>query len=322
MAKRGHQVQVYEMRSDPRLDHDKYTGKSINLAMSERGRSALRRLGIEEEMIESHAIPMRARMIHDLSGGVRVIPYGTRPDHCIYSVSRLFLNQSLLNRAQSHANVDIYFHHKILSVDFESGRSEFLVTSPGPTSTSAAATASSCEAPVHSSPSSSASCTSNGKTGGETLSPAGKFLTAHNEETSSPTTTAGQADERRKVISSSVVIGADGAFSAVRKHLMKSVRMNFSQTFIDHGYMELCIPVTDDNEFAMPANYLHIWPRDQFMMIALPNQDKSFTVTLFMPFASFEAIQTEDHLIQFFEQYFPDSIDLIGRQRLIQVRVI
>lgn len=265
-------------------------------------------------MIESHAIPMRARMIHDLSGDVRVIPYGTRPDHCIYSVSRLFLNQSLLNRAQSHANVNIYFRHKILSIDFESGRSEFLVTSEEPTSTSA-----SCEAPVHSSssPSSAASCTSNGKTGRKTLSPAGKFLTQNRELSS--LTTGGKA-EIRKIIDSEIVIGADGAFSAVRKHLMKSVRMNFSQTFIDHGYMELCIPVTIDNEFAMPANYLHIWPRDEFMMIALPNQDKSFTVTLFMPFASFDAIQTEDQLIQFFERYFPDSIALIGRERLIQVR--
>lgn len=99
---------------------------------------------------------------------------------------------------------------------------------------------------------------------------------------------------------------------------MKGLRMNFSQTFIDHGYMELCIPATSDGEFAMEVNFLHIWPRDEFMMIALPNQDKSFTVTLFMPFASFESIRTPDQLILFFEHYFPDSVDLIGQQRLVR----
>ena len=292
------------MRSDPRLDQENYAGKSINLAMSERGRSALRRLGIEEAMILDHAIPMRARMIHDVDGGQRAIPYGTRPDHCIFSVSRRFLNQSLLNLAQSNANVNIYFHHKLQSIDFESGRSEFLVTSPlEPTSSSSSS--SPAGAPVLSSSSSASD---------ETLSPAGNLLARHDEASR---TSDGEA-RSRKIIESRIVIGADGAFSCVRKHLMKSVRMNFSQTFIDHGYMELCIAATSDNEFAMEVNYLHIWPRDEFMMIALPNQDKSFTVTLFMPFASFDEIQTPDQLILFFEHYFPDSIDLIGRQRLVQ----
>lgn len=67
----------------------------------------------------------------------------------------------------------------------------------------------------------------------------------------------------------------------------------------------------------MPPNYLHIWPRGQFMMIALPNQDKSWTVTLFMPFTKFANITTADELIEFFTEYFPDSIPLIGKKRLI-----
>lgn len=68
----------------------------------------------------------------------------------------------------------------------------------------------------------------------------------------------------------------------------------------------------------MPANFLHIWPRGKFMMIALPNQNKSWTVTLFMPFSNFERIQTFDVLLDFFGEYFPDAIDLIGRKRLLQ----
>lgn len=67
----------------------------------------------------------------------------------------------------------------------------------------------------------------------------------------------------------------------------------------------------------MPKNYLHIWPRGKFMMIALPNQDCSWTVTLFMPFTNFEKLRTADELLAFFEQYFPDAISLIGEKRLI-----
>lgn len=68
----------------------------------------------------------------------------------------------------------------------------------------------------------------------------------------------------------------------------------------------------------MPPNYLHIWPRGEFMMIALPNQDCSWTVTLFMPFNNFKSIDTTDKLIEFFEKYFKDSIPLIGKKKLIQ----
>lgn len=68
----------------------------------------------------------------------------------------------------------------------------------------------------------------------------------------------------------------------------------------------------------MPHNYLHIWPRGEFMMIALPNQDRTWTVTLFMPFKNFETIKTDDDLLEFFGNYFPDSISLIGEERLIK----
>lgn len=66
----------------------------------------------------------------------------------------------------------------------------------------------------------------------------------------------------------------------------------------------------------MPANFLHIWPRGEFMMIALPNQDRSWTVTLFMPFCQFEAISTDKELLQFFDQYFRDAVPLLGEEAL------
>lgn len=67
----------------------------------------------------------------------------------------------------------------------------------------------------------------------------------------------------------------------------------------------------------MKPNYLHIWPRGSFMMIALPNQDNSWTVTLFMPFSQFSTIDSPTRLLSFFKIHFPDAIDLIGTEKLI-----
>merc|ERR1711970_1274812 len=125
-------------------------------------------------------------------------------------------------------------------------------------------------------------------------------------------------DERQKkvVITPDLVIGCDGAYSAVRKEMMKRPRFNYSQEYIPHAYMELSMPPNNEN-FAMLPNYLHIWPRGQFMMIGLPNQDKTFTVTLFMPTATFENIKDRDSLLHFFNDNFRDSIPLIGVDRLV-----
>lgn len=68
----------------------------------------------------------------------------------------------------------------------------------------------------------------------------------------------------------------------------------------------------------MPHNFLHIWPRGKFMMIALPNQDRTWTVTLFMPFENFSDIKTYEDLLAFFNTFFPDAIPLIGEERLIK----
>ncbi|KAG8258408.1 hypothetical protein J6590_030756 [Homalodisca vitripennis] len=98
---------------------------------------------------------------------------------------------------------------------------------------------------------------------------------------------------------------------------MKRPMFDYNQTYIQHGYMELCIPPTQDGQFAMKPNYLHIWPRGSFMMIALPNQDCSWTVTLFMPFSQFSALDSPVRLLNFFHTHFPDSISLIGKEKLV-----
>lgn len=111
-----------------------------------------------------------------------------------------------------------------------------------------------------------------------------------------------------------LIIGADGAFSAVRQAMQFTDRFNFSQSYIEHGYKELHIPAAQDGTFRIEKNALHIWPRESFMMIALPNPDGSFTCTLFLPFRganSFESLVDESRITAFFSETFSDAIALM-----------
>ncbi len=100
--------------------------------------------------------------------------------------------------------------------------------------------------------------------------------------------------------------------------------MNFMQEYNSGWYSELCIPAilesvnSSEKKYAMPPNHLHIWPRGSFMLIALPNQDRSFTVTVFMPKEMFDAITSEQECLAFFEKYFKDALNLIGRDALVK----
>lgn len=107
-----------------------------------------------------------------------------------------------------------------------------------------------------------------------------------------------------------LIFGADGAFSAVRESLMKTPRFNYSQQYLDYGYKELTIPALPDGRHRIDKNALHIWPRGNFMLIALPNPDGSFTCTLFLPYEgekAFEQLQTDAQITSFFQQFFPDA---------------
>uniref|UniRef100_A0A8D0E795 L-amino-acid oxidase n=1 Tax=Salvator merianae TaxID=96440 RepID=A0A8D0E795_SALMN len=126
-----------------------------------------------------------------------------------------------------------------------------------------------------------------------------------------------RSDQKSKTVRCDLIVGCDGAFSTVRREFMRRTRFDYSQVYIPHGYMELTIP-PKNGDFAMEPNYLHIWPRNTFMMIALPNLDKSFTCTLFMPFEDFEKLSTGDQVLDFFKIHFPDSVSLIGKQELMR----
>ncbi|KAK7063146.1 hypothetical protein SK128_003381 [Halocaridina rubra] len=182
LAKRGYEVHLYEYRGDIRaMEH--VPGRSINLAMSIRGRTGLKAVGLEEKIIQEHGIPMRARMIHDLDGSTRAIPYN-KDGKCIYSVGRRYVNEVLLSKAEEFPNVHIHFNHKLTGVDLDNANMTFLDT-------------------------------------------------VSNEEVKA---------------SADLVIGCDGAYSNVRKQMLKRNWFNYSQQYIEHAYMELCIPPTPDGE--------------------------------------------------------------------------
>ncbi|XP_021538365.1 LOW QUALITY PROTEIN: kynurenine 3-monooxygenase [Neomonachus schauinslandi] len=249
LAKRNFQVDVYEAREDIRVA--KFArGRSINLALSYRGRQALNAIGLEDQVV-SQGIPMRARMIHSLSGKKSAIPYGTKSQY-ILSISRENLNKDLLTAVEKYPNAKVHFGHRLLKCNPEEG----VITVLG-----------SDKVPID--------------------------------------------------VTYDLIAGCDGAYSTVRSHLMKKPRFDYSQQYIPHGYMELTIP-PKNGDYAMEPNYLHIWPRNTFMMIALPNMNRSFTCTLFMPFDEFEKLVTSSDVLDFFQKYFPDSIPLIGEQTLVQ----
>lgn len=247
LAKRGFNVDVFEAREDIRKAKV-VKGRSINLALSHRGRQALKHIGMEEKIV-SQGIPMHARMIHSLNGKQSPIPYGKKGQY-ILSVDRANLNKELLAAADAYPHMRLNFDHKLQDWNAETGEMNFV-----------------------------------------------------------------RADGLNQKIKADLIVGCDGAFSAIRKQFLRRSRFNYSQTYIPHGYMELTMPPIN-GEFAMKPNYLHIWPRNAFMMIALPNLDKTFTCTLFMPFEEFEKITTGDQVIEFFQQYFPDAIPLIGAEAL------
>ncbi len=111
-----------------------------------------------------------------------------------------------------------------------------------------------------------------------------------------------------------IILGTDGAFSAVRTRMMKTDRFNFSQTYLSHGYKELLLAANSDGTHQIEKNALHIWPRGEYMLIALPNLDGSYTCTLFFPHqgpTSFESLKSKEHVEDFFKEEFPDFYELL-----------
>ncbi len=265
LAQRGFKVAVFERRADPRRAGYE-GGRSINLALAERGRHALRVAGLQS-VIDPITVMMRGRMVHPVEG--KCLPlqrYGRDDSEVIWSVSRGALNIAVIDAAEK-AGAIIHFDQRLDRVDWDQMR-------------------------LH--------------------------------------VTDDQTGESREV-QATCLIGSDGAGSALRRAMSEFADLGEGFEPLDHGYKELEIPALADfpvgslpaglqaaaargERYAMEPNALHIWPRGNYMCIALPNSEGSFTVTLFLPNEgdpSFATITSRDDAMTFFRRDFGDAVPLI-----------
>lgn len=263
LAQRGFRVDVFERRPDPRKAGF-LGGRSINLALAERGWHGLRVAGMQERM-QPIAVMMRGRMVHDIDGRTNLQRYGRDDTEVIWSVGRGALNMALLDAAEA-AGAAIHFDQRLDAVDWKSS-------------------------------------------------------TLHLRS----------EDEISRQYQAGVILGTDGAGSALRAAMALETDLGERFEPLGHGYKELEIPALADfppgtlpasladalargGRYAMEPHALHIWPRGNYMCIALPNAEGSFTVTLFLPNAgepSLETIVSGAQARAFFQRDFADAVPLI-----------
>lgn len=234
LRRRGYEVELFERRPDPRSGKVE-RGRSINLALSERGLDALRRIGLAQQVMKE-GLPMKGRMIHPVSGDLDFQQYSSDGERAINSISRSALNNALLDATDAK----IHFDRKLVWLNAATGQMRF---------------------------------------------------------------------EDGSVANADIIIGADGAGSAVRGQLLEQGLLQESLDFLDYGYKELTIAPAADGGWVLDPGALHIWPRGKSMMIALPNPDRSFTCTLFWPnggTSSFASLTSPAAIMRHFERHYPD----------------
>jgi kynurenine 3-monooxygenase len=248
LQRRGHTVELYEARADPR-GRPTDSGRSINLALADRGIHALQLAGVFEEL-KSALLPMRGRFIHPVQGHSSLQPYGQRPNELIYAISRHRLNQTLIELAARLPGVSVHFEHRFETADFDAQvalirdlRHDRLISVP--------------------------------------MQP---------------------------------LLATDGAGSLMRRRMSALQLIDAHETDLEHGYKELSIPAGPSAHYRMAADALHIWPRGNYMLIALPNEDGSFTATLFLAKKgelSFESLTDRAAIENFLSGSFPDARELM-----------
>ena len=227
LAQRGFAVDVFERRSDPRKAG--YAGgRSINLALAERGLHALRHADCAARVLQQ-AVMMRGRMVHPLAGDATLQRYGRDDSEVIWSIARADLHLILLDAAAA-AGARLHFGHVLDTVDFAAKQARFRV---------------------------------------------------------------GDNDAGSLRVPFTCIVGADGAGSALRRAMRTATALGEQVLPLGHGYKELEIPPAADGSFQLDPHALHIWPRSDYMCIALPNMARSFTVTLFMPVSAGHAAHAD-----------------------------
>jgi kynurenine 3-monooxygenase len=248
LQRRGHAIELYESRADPRASSVE-SGRSINLALADRGIHALQLAGVFQDLKDA-LLPMRGRLIHHLEGGSSLQPYGQRPNELIYSISRHRLNQTLLHVAARRPGVTIHFQHRFESAEFDQGIA--LIRD-----------------------------------------------LRHNRLIRVPMQPA---------------LATDGAGSLMRRRMSALNLIDAHETDLEHGYKELSIPADTAGCYQMTPDALHIWPRGNYMLIALPNEDGSFTATLFLAKQGepgFATLTETAAIEQFLSRNFPDARELM-----------
>ena len=251
LRRRGWSIDIFEKRGDPRVGG--YAGgRSINLALAERGRHALRQAGADDAVMRQ-AIMMRGRMVHARGEAPQLQRYGRDDSEVIWSIHRGDLNLVLLEMADA-AGARMHFDRGLDDVDFDAGVARFV----------------------------------------------------------------DPRDGSRHDTRFAALVGADGAGSALRRVVGRQQPLGERSAFLGHGYKELEIPPAADGGFRIEPNALHIWPRGRYMCIALPNDEKTFTVTLFLPHETtddggpgFDRIAAPAAARAFFEREFPTALALM-----------
>lgn len=242
LGQRGYKVEVFEKLPDIRKESIS-AGRSINLALANRGIRPMKQLGIMDK-VEKLLIPMKGRMLHDIEGNLQFQSYGQKPEEVIYSVSRGGLVSLLRDEAEATGNVTFHFKQSVDAIDLDNN-----------------------------------------------------FI---------------RVNGAKKLFTK--LLGADGAGSVVRKSYETQGVKGVSFELLDHSYKELTIPASENGDFLIDKNSLHIWPRGEYMLIALPNLDGSFTVTLFLPTKgelSFETLTAKESVMALFKTKFKDATDLM-----------
>ena len=248
LQRRGIPVTLYESRPDPRGSPGE-SGRSINLALADRGIHALKVAGVYDA-VAGALVAMRGRLIHQQDGTRSLQLYGQRPSEVIYSISRHRLNQALLEAAAGQHALDVRFEHRMEGADFGSGTAYIRDIRRGEM----------LSVPMH------------------------------------------------------PLLATDGAGSLTRRRMAASRLIEAEEADLEHGYKELSIPAGPQGDYRMAHNTLHIWPRGNFMLIALPNADGSFTATLFLPkrgAVSFEALTSPAAIEGFLRGQFSDVYELM-----------